>query len=105
MGRCTLVHKNKNIDYAVSFKMDIINAIENEESPLLSEKDVNVMDWLINQAKKAEFYESALLRIGENKVNDPQEHAFMTIFEGKQIYEQFPSERKNKLHRKGVKDE
>lgn len=38
-------------------------------------------------------------------MNDPQEHAFMTIFEGKQIYEQFPSERKNKLHRKGVKDE
>lgn len=49
------MHKNKNIDYAVSFKMDIINAIENEESPLLSEKDVNVMDWLINQAKRQSF--------------------------------------------------
>jgi hypothetical protein len=93
--RWNLLHKNKNIDYAISFKLDIQNAIENDESPLLSEKDVNIMNWLINQAKKAEFYESALLRIGENKVCDPKELAFMTIFEGKQIYEQFPKERED----------
>lgn len=83
------MYRNKNIDYAVSFKLDIQNAIENDESPLLSEKDVNIMNWLINQAKKAEFYESALLQIGENKVDDPQKHAFMTLYEGEQIYEVF----------------
>ncbi|MED3792411.1 hypothetical protein P4571_08140 [Niallia alba] len=92
------MHKNKNIDYAVSFKLDIQYAIENDESPLLSDKDVNVMEWLINQAKKAEFYETALLRIGENKVEDPQKFAFMTLYEGKQIYEVFTLN-ENKLNK------
>lgn len=84
------MHKNKMIEYAVNLKLDLQYTLENDEEPSVSKRDVDTLKWLINQSKKAEFYESGLIRIGEGKAVNPQEYAFMTIYEGKQIYEMFP---------------
>ncbi|MEI2465065.1 hypothetical protein [Niallia taxi] len=79
--------KNKMIEYALALKSDLQYHLENDEEQSISEQDISTLKWLIDQARKAEFYEAALKNIGEVIPENAARHASFAIYEGEQIYE------------------
>lgn len=56
--------EDKMLDYAKAIKSDLAYAHQSEEDYLPFERDMKVIDWLIEQAERAKMYKTTLMRIG-----------------------------------------
>lgn len=76
------------LDYANDLTEEIKHAVENgEEELIVSQKDATVLDWLVEQAKRAEMYKHALMLIGA-KLEPPASFiANMALLEADQRFD------------------
>lgn len=75
----------KMLEYAKAIKSDLHYAFINDEDYVPKSRDLQTIEWLVEQAKRAEMYKSALLAIGENKVS-PTYYAISALIEAEQRF-------------------
>ena len=66
--------------YAKDLITDLKYSMENDEEQTIEERDIKTIEWLIEQAKRAEMYRTSLIQIAENKVS-PVFYAKSTLYE------------------------
>ena len=75
----------KMLDYAKDLRSDLKYHLEHNEEQDIGERDIKTIEWLIEQAKRAEMYKSALIQIAENKVH-PIFYAKSALYETEQRF-------------------
>jgi hypothetical protein len=71
--------------YAKDLITDLKYSMENDEEQTIEERDIKTIEWLIEQAKRAEMYRTSLIQIAENKVS-PVFYAKSTLYETDQRF-------------------
>lgn len=84
---------NKTLEYAKDLRSDIKYSLENNEEPRIEKKDVKTIEWLIEQAQRAEMYKVALERISSKKQYPSDFYAFSALYEADQRFEYIKSKR------------
>lgn len=84
---------NKALEYAKDLRTDLKYSLENNEEPTIEEKDIKTIEWLIEQAQRAEMYKSALERISSRKQYPSDFYAESALFEADQRFEFIKSKR------------
>lgn len=73
------------LGYAQDLRSDLKYALENNGEQMIEERDIKTIEWLIEQAKRAEMYKSALIEIAENRVQ-PVFYAKSALYETEQRF-------------------
>lgn len=76
---------SKMVGRAKDLLEDLKYSMENDEEQNIEERDIQTIEWLIEQAKRADMYKTSLIRIGENEVS-PVFYANCTLFETDQRF-------------------
>lgn len=81
---------NKMLGYSMDLKSDITYAVSKKEELIVTQKDKDTLEWLIEQAQRAEMYKSALGYISNNKMPfQSSNYANMALFEADQRFIHF----------------
>lgn len=80
---------NKMLEYAKNLRSDLKYHLENNEEQNICDRDIKTIEWLIEQAKRAEMYKLTLMHIGAR--HEPSSRlANVTLFEADQRFNAHP---------------
>lgn len=77
--------EKKMLEYAKDLCSDLKYHLEHDEEQNIGERDIKVINWLIEQAKKAEMYKAALVEVAEKRVS-PIFYAQSALYETEQRF-------------------
>lgn len=80
------MYRSEEIQRAIDLKNDLKYHKDNNEEQIIYERDLETLDWLIEQAKRAGVYRAALTSIKQKEV-EPVFYATSTLFEVDQWFE------------------
>lgn len=74
------------LEYAKDLRSDLKFHLENNEEQDIDERDIKIIEWLIEQAKRAEMYKSTLMYIGAKLEPPASFQANSILFEADQRF-------------------
>lgn len=77
------------LEYAKNLRSDLKYSLENDEEQHIGEKDIKTIEWLIEQAKRAEMYKSALMYIGGKQKSPESVYANSALYETDQRFSKY----------------
>lgn len=75
------IEASKMIEYAMNLKSDLYYSLMNDEEQEIGKRDIDVIIWLIEQAKISEMYKATLIDIASKRHDNPSLLASLVLFE------------------------